>query len=444
MPDEAPDVMNPLDATYNAATTAVFAAGFPAFWTYSRLSGRYQRGLSERLGFVPPEALERLSRPPRLWVHAVSLGEIRVAEAIVSSLRKLLPHGSILVSTTTDHGFDQAQEAFGPETPVVYAPIDTVFSVRKALKRVRPQALVFLETEIWPAWIAEAHTQGIRTALVNGRISVRSFEGYRRLRFFFRHVLARIDAFSMIMEDDAYRIRSMGAKKGRVRINGNAKYDGLAQQVNDRAEPEMRRVLNLGEDEAVFVCGSTRGGEEPQILDAFERIRKAFPNTILVMAPRHIERAADVAREVERRGLGCQLRTRLGENGEERTAPVVILDTFGELFNLYSVATLVFCGASLVPLGGQNPLEPAAWGKPVLYGPSMEDFLDAKAFLEKEDADGLIHGPDMLAERTMQLLGDPAKRRDQGERARRAVLGNRDAAERHARVIVDLLTSSTR
>jgi 3-deoxy-D-manno-octulosonic-acid transferase len=206
----------------------------------------------------------------------------------------------------------------------------------------------------------------------------------------------------------------------------------------------MRRVLNLGEDEAVFVCGSTRGGEEPQILDAFERIRKAFPNTILVMAPRHIERAADVAREVERRGLGCQLRTRLDENGEERTAPVVILDTFGELFNLYSVATLVFCGASLVPLGGQNPLEPAAWGKPVLYGPSMEDFLDAKEFLEKEGADGLIHGPDMLAERTMQLLGDPAKRRDQGERARRAVLGNRDAAERHARVIVDLLTSSTR
>lgn len=435
--------MNVLDATYNTATSAVFAAGFPAFWMYSRLSGRHQRGLRERLGFISPEARKRLSGAPRLWVHAVSLGEIRVAEAIVSALRQLLPDVSILVSTTTDHGFDQARKSFGTEVPVVYAPVDTVFSVRKALKRVRPHALVFLETEIWPAWIAEARSQGIRTALVNGRISVRSYEGYRRFRFFFRHVLSRIDAFSMIMEDDAHRIRSMGAQEGRVFVNGNAKYDQLVQRVDRQAEGEMRRMLNLRETDPVLVCGSTRGGEEPQLLDAFERIRRAFPKTVLVMAPRHIERAGKVAEEVARRGLACQLRTRLGVNGEDRTAPVVILDTFGELFNLYSVATVVFCGASLVPLGGQNPLEPAVWGKPVLYGPSMEDFPDAKELLEQAGVDGLVTGPGMLADKVMRLLDAPLACRDQGERARSAVLGNRNASERHARVIADLVASSS-
>ena len=434
--------MNLLDATYNTATSAVFAAGFPAFWMYSRLSGRHQRGLRERLGFVSPEARKRLSGAPRLWIHAVSLGEMRAAEAIVSALQQLLPECSILVSTTTDHGFDQARKSFGAEIPVVYAPVDTVFSVRKALKRVRPHALVFLETEIWPAWIAEARALGIRTALVNGRISVRSYEGYRRLRFFFRQVLGRIDAFSMIMNEDAHRIRSLGAKEGRVFVNGNAKYDQLLRRVDPKAEGLMRRMLRLREGDPVLVCGSTRGGEEPQILDAYERIRRAFPNTVLVMAPRHIERAGEVAEEVTRRGLECQLRTRIGVHGKERTAPVVILDTFGELFNLYSVATLVFCGASLVPLGGQNPLEPAAWGKPVLYGPSMEDFLDAKAFLEEAGVNGRITGPDMLARRAMQLIGDPSERRDLGERSRRAALRNRNAAERHARVIADLLASS--
>lgn len=434
--------MKLLDATYNAATSAAFSVGFPAFCLYSRLSGRYQKGLKERLGFVPPAARKRLSGAPRLWIHAVSLGEVQVASAVVSALRRLLPDASMLVSTATDHGFNRARESFGSAIPVVYAPVDTVFSVRKALRRVQPQALVFLETELWPAWIAEAHARGVRTALVNGRISVRSFDGYRRFRFFFRHVLAGIDAFSMITEDDARRIRAMGAEKDRVVVNGNAKYDQLAGRVDPQAEDEMRRVLNLGEKETVFVCGSTRGGEELQILEAFEGIRRVFPRTVLVMAPRHIERAGEVAREVERRGMRCQLRTRLGVNGEERTAPVVILDTFGELFNLYSVATLVFCGASLVPLGGQNPLEPAAWGKPVLYGPSMEDFLDAKVLLEQAGLDGLVNGPGALAHRAIQLLGDPSQRRVQGERARQAVLSNRDAAERHARVIVDLLDSS--
>ena len=433
--------MNIIDATYNAATTAVFAVGLPAFWMYSTMSGRYRRGLRERLGFISPEVEYKLSGWPRVWIHAVSLGEIIVASSVVSAIRKVLPDCSILISTTTDHGFDKARETFGEESPVVYAPVDTFFSVRKALGRVRPHVMVFLETEIWPAWIAEARARGIRTAFVNGRISIRSFETYMRLRFFFRNVLTKVDAFSMITQGDADRITAMGANKERVCVNGNAKYDFLADSTDDHTESEIRRSLNLSGDEPVFVCGSTRGGEEVQILDAFEKIREAFPKTLLIIAPRHIERAGEIAEICRKRDIACQLRSRLNNGEDRRKAPVLILDTFGELFRIYSVATFVFCGASLVPLGGQNPLEPAAWGKPVFYGPSMEDFQDAKGLLEQYGVDGLVTGPDMLADKAIQLLRTPMALKEQGARARDAVLGNRKASEGHAGVIADLVGS---
>lgn len=431
--------MNIIDATYNAATTAVFGLGFPAFWLYSNLSGKYKRGFRERLGFLPSGVRRALTGHPRIWIHAVSLGEILVADSVARAIMRRFPKTSLLVSTTTDHGYDRAREVFGHETPVVYAPVDTFFSVRKALGRVRPHAMVFLETEIWPAWIAEARSMGIRTAFVNGRISVRSFEKYRKLRFFFRNVLSKVDAFSMIAQGDAERIVSMGAEAHRVRVNGNAKYDGLADATDKETESRIRRTLNLGGDEPVFVCGSTRGGEESQILEAYEKIRKVYPETLLIVAPRHIERTPQIEELIRRRRIPYQLKSRLDKGKGTRTAPVLILDTFGELFAVYSAATFVYCGASLVPLGGQNPLEPAAWGKPVFYGPSMEDFLDARALLEQCGAEGLVTGPDMLATRAVELLRSPRMLKEQGARAREAVLGSRMASDRHAGVIAELL-----
>ncbi len=436
-------LMNFLDITYKTAACALASAGFPAFWLYTRLSGRYGRGFRERLGFLPPDIGLRLTGFPRVWIHAVSLGEIRVASSVVRALRELVPECAVLISSTTDHGFDLAQKVFGRGIPVVYAPVDLPFSVRKALRRVRPQALVFLETEIWPAWIEGARALGISTALVNGRISSRSFEGYRRFRFFFRNVLSKIDAFSMIGEGDARRIQAVGADARRVSVNGNAKYDLLTEQVDQGAEEAVRRRLNLGPEAPVFVAGSTRSGEEALVLEAYARIRKAFPETILVIAPRHIQRARDIVDLARRRGFACRLWSELQAGGDPRTAPVVVLNTFGELFRLYSAATLVFCGGSLVPLGGQNPLEPAVWGKPVFYGPYMDDFEDAKALLEAQGADGTVSSADNLAEEAIRLLGDPRKRLELGERARRAVLGSRRAAEQHARIVADLLAGAS-
>jgi len=424
---------------YKALTGLLVTAGFPPFWLYTRLSGRYMENLAERFGVLPSRLFRESPERPRIWIHAVSLGEVKVAAAIVHALKGLLREVSIVLSTVTEHGRHLAEETFGPEVRVVYAPIDFFPSVRKALASVRPDVLVFLETEIWPAWLSEARRMHIRTALINGRISLRSIETYRRFKFFFREILDHFDYLSMISEADADRILSMGANPEKIRIHGNAKYDLFARPVDPQAEAEARRLLNLAPESRVLIAGSTRGGEEGIILDAYARILQRYPDTILIVAPRHIERSGQIGALIEARGLRYQRRTDLAPDRANRKEQIVILDTFGELFKIYSVGSLVFCGASLVPLGGQNPLEPAAWGKVVLYGPSMDDFREAGTLLEEAGAGIPVTGAGMLAEKAIWFFSHPEVLKRDGERARQAVLNNRGAAEKHARVIVDLL-----
>jgi len=383
--------------------------------------------------------VQNLPESPRIWLHAVSLGEVKVAAPIVKSLRELIPDCLVILSAATDHGIKLARETFGEDVPVVYAPIDTIFSVRMALSRLRPDVLAFLETEIWPAWIVEARRLGIKTALINGRISVRSIEGYLKLRPFFREVLRHVDVFSMILKEDADRIKAMGAEPHKIVVNGNAKYDLLASQADPFMETEMRQILNLDPSHPVFVAGSTREGEESMVLDVYERLLERFPDMVLVIAPRHIERTSEIESLLQRRGFEYQLRSKLDGHGTRRTKPVIIMNTFGELFKLYSVGTIVFCGASLVPLGGQNPLEAAVWGKVVFYGPSMEDFLDAKALLEEVGAGIPVSTPEMLTEKALWLLNHPDALKTSGERARASVMRNQNAAEKHARVLAKLI-----
>lgn len=426
-------------STYTLLTSLLFLLVFPPFRIYSLLSGRYERGLRERLGLIPLSKTRQLKRSPRIWMHAVSLGEVKVAASVIESLWRISPAPSLILTTTTHHGYDLARETLPDDIPVAYAPLDTVFSVRRALRRVSPHILVFLETEIWPSWITEARRMGIRVALINGRISVRSIRTYLRFRPLFRDVLKGVDVFSMITKEDGDRIRLMGADPKKVEIHGNAKYDFLSRGVEAETEKEMRRILHLDPESQVFIAGSTREGEEAMILEAYKKIRKAFPGILLVIVPRHVERTPEIEGLLQRRGLPYQLRSQLSHKGSERTASIVIMNTFGELFRLYSIGTIVFCGASLVPLGGQNPLEPASWGKVVFYGPSMEDFQDAKTLLEENGAGIPVSDPVMLAERAIELLRHPEELKTLGTRARHALMMNQNAAERHAKVIARFL-----
>jgi len=299
--------------------------------------------------------------------------------------------------------------------------------------------MVFLETEIWPVWITETHRREIPCALIHGRISKRSIGKYITFRPFFREVLKNLDTFSMITEEDARRIKEMGADPGRVEVNGNAKHDLLVSQTDPAIEARMRKLLGLKPSQPVFVGGSTREGEEEGLLKVYRGLLKDFPDTVLVIAPRHIVRATSVGNLVRQQGLEYQLWTDLVQPGVERAAPVVIVNTFGDLFKIYSVGTIIFCGASLVPLGGQNPLEPAAWGKMIFYGSSMEDFVDAKKLLEQERAGIEVKDPDVLTEKALFFLNHQEELREGGRRAREAILHSQGASERHARVIARLM-----
>ncbi len=427
--------MNLLYAVYLIAGGALFAALLPFLWIYSRITGRYRFYQCERLGLVPRAAVPPATRSPRIWIHAVSLGEIRAAAAVIRVLEETIPGVSMVLSTMTEHGRDLAVETFGGKIPVIYAPVDVLFPVRCALSRIRPDIMVFLETEIWPAWLFFARRMGVRTALVNGRISGGSFGRYLRFRPFFRRVLGNFDALSMIRERDAERIRAMGADPRRITVNGNAKFDGVAALPDPRVASRIRQILNLVDSRPVFIAGSTREGEEKAVLDAYERMLPAHPDMVLILAPRHITRIREIIPLLTARGLAFQLRSNIGPSGRDPSARVVVVDTFGELHHLYSVGTIIFCGGSLVPLGGQNVLEPAAWGKAVFHGPHMDNFLDAKALLEKARAGIRVSGPDELAEKALWYLEHREALDAAGRRARRAVLENSGAARRHAEVI---------
>ncbi len=426
---------------YALLTGLVFLFVLPFGFIYIKIRGKHGGHLAERLGWIPRETLRKFKGKPRIWIHAVSLGEVKVAEVVVESLKKRLPECAIIISTTTRHGRDLAQSLFGNNAPVVYAPLDVLFCVRTALHSVRPEALIFIETEIWPAWVFEARRMGVRVALVNGRISPRSLQSYVRFQPFITQVLSRFHVLSMIRPEDRDRIIAMGAPGERVAVNGNAKYDKIHAGITAGVEQRMRQSLDLPAQGQVLVAGSTREGEEEMVIDAWERVLRDFPDTTLIIAPRHIERTRAIGALLERRGHAFRLRTEMadGIDVRGRWATILIMDTFGELFDVYSVASVVFCGASLVPLGGQNPFEPAAWGKPVLYGPSMEDFLDAREMLETAGGGLTVADSQDLAAEIVRLFKNPDDLRAMGEKAKGAVLDHRGAAEKHAGCIEKML-----
>ncbi len=431
--------MNILYGSYILITSCIFLFFFPFFWLYTRMSGQYGDGLRERLGYLSADLTLPLSKSKRVWIHAASLGEVKVALSIIDSLRSNVPDCSFLLSTTTAHGRDMANTTLNKSIPVIYAPLDFVLCVRRALRTIRPDVLVFLETEIWPLWIREARKMGAKTALINGRISVRSYRSYRRFRSFLRIILGDIDRFSMITEGDRKRIISIGADPEKVSVNGNAKYDLLGKLAEPSVEQDVRDAFNLEASRPVFIAGSTRTGEENMIIEAYKRIIEEFPDMVLFIAPRHIERTGEIASILENHNIKYQLRTEIDGKTVKRKGKVVIVNTVGELFRLYSIGTIIFCGGSLVPLGGHNPLEAAVWGKAVFYGPYMEDFLDAKALLNENGSGIQVTGPDMLADKAINLLREPGRLQSYGLRAREAVIRNMNSGERHARVISDLI-----
>ena len=428
--------------TYRMLTTASASVIIPLIWLHHRNRGQNFGRFYHRLGIYPGDLCKKFSGNPKIWLHAVSVGEVGVAAAIGNILLQRYPNCRLMISTTREQGYARARALLGDRATCFFAPLDLVGATRKALNSIRPDVLALLETEIWPNLIVGAHRLGARTAIVNGRLSVRSIRLYLRIRSLMQYALSHIDAFSMISQDDALRMKSLGAPAKRITINGNAKFDNPVTVKDSDSKRWAEKLLALNPAIPVIVAGSTRHPEEQLVLEAYVKIRQRFPECLLVIAPRHIERVDQIAQWVAACGLVMQRRTELENHWGQRTAPVVILDTIGELSMIYQVADVVYCGGSLVPKGGQNLLEPAICGKPVLYGPSMEDFADARDLIQRAGGGITIYDADTLSAKALDWLSNPHRARSAGMAARRAILPHRGAAGKHADVICELLSSS--
>jgi 3-deoxy-D-manno-octulosonic-acid transferase len=424
---------------YNLVVKALFLIALPYLLAQIIFSGKKRGMFLQKLGFVPREAGVNSKGDPRIWIHAVSMGEVSAVHPLVKELRARYPRGAILLSTTTASGIQIARERVTEADAIFFFPFDVPFILRRILRRIRPGLFILAETEIWPNALRLAKKAGARTLLVNGRISERSFPRYRKTRFFWTSVLDNLDRLSMIRVLDGERVIVMGANPVHVFVNGNCKFDQAALAAVLSHADEMRRLLELKETDRVFVAGSTHEGEEEAVVQAFLTMREKHPDLILILVPRHIDRVPRVEKILTQRGLPDYiLRSRLHPGGRMGKT-VVLWDTFGELFKVYAIATLVFCGASLVPKRGQNILEPAAWGKTVLYGPSMEDFMDAKELLESCQAGITVRSAAELAEKGRYLLDHPQELANRGKFGREAVLTSQGATRRNAKLAIRLL-----
>ncbi|MBI2163989.1 MAG: 3-deoxy-D-manno-octulosonic acid transferase [candidate division NC10 bacterium] len=415
---------------YSLGLGAFFVGGLPVFMAQAILRGKYRRGLPERLGRVPAWA----GPVPPVWLHAVSVGEVMAAIPLARELAGRRPDLPLLVSTVTDTGRNVAEQRL-PGKQFVFFPVDLGWAVEPALDRLRPRIVLLTETEIWPNFIRACGARGVPVVLINGRISPRSYPRYRRVRRLFAQVLRGIRLFCMQTPEDAGRILDLGAPAERVHVVGNLKFD-LAVTGDPQDGSAVRRMLGLPPSRPVLVAGSTHRGEEAPVLEAFHAVRSAVPDITLLLAPRHPERLGEVETLLERTGVAWSRRSRLPAS---QPPPVILVDTMGELARLYAAGTVVFVGGSLVPIGGHNVLEPAAYARPVLFGPHMGNFAEmARLFLEQGAAIQVMNA-DGLAAEILRLLQEPRLAGRMGEAGRGIVETHRGAGRRTLDLLEALL-----
>ena len=422
---------------YSFITLLTLVALSP-YLAYQALRHRkYVGSLRQRLGYLPVSF--NLDGDDSILVHAVSVGEVLAARPLIAELRRRYPRLRLFLSTTTLAGQQLARQGVTDVDGVLYFPFDWAFSVRRTLNQVKPRLFVMIETEIWPNLLRECRHRGIPTVLVNGRISYRSFPRYRLIRPLFRHVLADVDRFCVQGGEAARRLEQLGADPARITVTGSLKFDALdVIPTPGRGRERVLRFFRMSANRPVLVAGSTLKGEEAAIVRAFNRLRTGGSNPLLVLAARHPERFAEVERLCQSEGLSTVRRTDLPIDAEPR-ADAVVLDTIGELAEVYQIATVVFVGGSLVRAGGHNILEPAVFGKPIVFGPHMENFAEIAETFLANDAAFQVRSDRELETTIMSLMEDPVRRARLGAAARALVDANRGAKDRTLAVLAGLV-----
>lgn len=401
---------------------------------------KYIGSLGQRMGYLPVSF--NLDGEESIWIHAVSVGETMTVRALIADLRRRYPNLRIFLSTTTMAGQQVARRNVHDVDAVFYLPLDLSTIVRRTLRLVKPRLFVMMETEIWPNLLRQCKRMGVATVLVNGRISSRSYPRYKIAKPFFRNVLADVDRLCMQTDESARRVIDIGADPAKVVVTGSLKFDSLdvpgAATLDGRGPNRVLRYFRMSSGRPVIIAGSTMREEEQIVLQAFRRIKSSTANPLLLLAPRHPERFAEVAQLARDQAFVTVKRSDLQIDSEPR-ADVVVLDTIGELAQVYQIATAVFVGGSLVDTGGHNILEPAVFGKPIIFGPHMHNFKEiAEAFIA-QDAAVQVTGPRGLEEALVALLTDPVRRARLGAAARALVESNRGAKDKCLAIIAQLL-----
>lgn len=429
---------------YSALLAGYAALLLPVFLYSALRHGKYVRGLRERCGRLPSSL--NPDRHASIWVHAVSVGEALAARPLVEGLRQMYPDLRLFVSTTTTTGQQVARERLEGADGMFFFPFDFGPIVRRVLDRLNPRLFVTVDTELWPNLLRLCRQRGIKTVVVNGRMSRRSHRRYRLAKPFFRRVLATVDRVCVQTEPGARRFADVGAPAGRVTVTGSLKFDApeITRATAERsASDDVLRYFRWPKERPVLIAASTLRGEEEPVLRAFRGVLASSPAACLIIAPRHPERFGGAYRTAARWGFSVERRSALAA-GRAPGSQVVILDTMGELACLYQIATVVFVGGSLVDAGGHNILEPAAFGKPIAFGPYMHNFAEIADLFLANGAACQVQSAGELERLLEALLGDPVERARLGAAARALVDANRGATARSLAAITELLPQSRR
>ncbi|MEW5974331.1 MAG: 3-deoxy-D-manno-octulosonic acid transferase [Acidobacteriota bacterium] len=424
---------------YSLCFTLGFIVALPYFLFQAIAHRKYTRGLFQRLGFLPEYI--RQMKTGCIWIHTVSVGEFLALQPLISGLRRDYPDRHLAVSTTTLTGQVVASQRLAGAASVFYFPFDWKFAVRRSLDQVRPAAVLIAETEIWPNFLAECHRRQIPVFLINGRISDKSFRRYRRIRWLVKPALESFHSLLMQNAADLERIRELGSPSERSHVLGNLKYDIASPATDNGRALYFRELFGLAPGTFTVVAGSTMKGEEPLVGDALRLFKKVCPSAILILAPRHAERFDEAATLLASQSWRFIRRSALEKNGTivaGQDYEILLLDSLGELAQVYALADVVFVGGSLVPTGGHNIIEPALYRKPILFGPHMDNFREMASVFATSGAAWMVRDAGELAIRLAELYRQPETRLRMGESGFQILEANRGATQRtldHLKVI---------
>lgn len=424
---------------YNILFTVCFLLSAPYYFYRLWRRGNWKEQFRQRFGRYGSKVKQAVTNRRMLWIHAVSVGEVNLATQLIRVLEPQLKHLKLIVSTTTSTGMAELKKKFPSHIEKIYYPIDRRPWVLRALMTMHPEAIILVEAEIWPNFLWRAQAQRIPVFLVNARLSNRSYRGYKLLGFLFRPLFASLAGVGCQDEADAQRLRDLGCRPEVVRVVGSMKYDAARLEEHRVVEvPRVLRQLSVPDDAKILVGGSTHAGEEAVLADVFLRLRERFPELFLIIAPRHFERGRQVGQELEARKIKHAFRSHMSSNTQFRQGEVecLVLNTTGELRYFYEYGDVIFIGKSLKAEGGQNPIEPGALGKAIVFGPNMQNFeAIAKAFVEGNAA-VQVHNEAELETACANLLANSDRAAELGRNAQHVVKENAGAIGRTAEMIL--------